>query len=209
MNLKIDILCIVALLALGASALPASGIPFLTDSNINATIHGATYAYDTFEPLNDTVININSNPPQSILAKDSTYSFELGPGDYVITANYYRNNTLLYSKEATLKIEAEGNYVYDLLLYPVPKNPVTETLEGKANNVNNISPIEKTSTDFPAKTDSSIIGYLSAFGYLPVVLMLFLLLGGGYELSRKHKKMEKKAPSVKALFLERGRSSET
>lgn len=176
MNLKIDILCIVALLALGVSALPASGIPFITDSNINATIHGATYANGTFEPLNDTVININSNPPQSIVAKDGTYSFELGPGDYVITANYYRNNTLLYSKEATLRIEAEGNYVYDLLLYPVPKNPDTET-----DNVSLVNAIN----DFLSKINSSVIG--------SVVLMLLLLLGGGYELSRKHKKMEKNA----------------
>jgi uncharacterized membrane protein len=202
MNLKIDILCIVALLALGASALPASGIPFLSDSNINATIHGATYAYDTFEPLNDTVININSNPPQSIVAKDSTYSFELGPGDYIITANYFRNNTLLYSKEATLKIEAEGNYVYDLLLYPVPKNPATEKLE-EVNNTSSISSAGKTSTELSGDTGSFITSYLSAFGYLPVVLMLFLLIGGGYGLSRKYKNVGKSALGKSSISREK------
>lgn len=178
MNLRFYILCIAALLALGV--FPTSGIPFLADSNITATIHGATYAWDTFEPLNDTVININSNPPQSIVAKNGTYSFELGPGDYVITAMYYRNNTLIYSKQTTLKIEAEGNYVFDLLLYPASENPVTETIEDKTNDANSVSPTEK------IRTDSSSISYL------PVAFMILLLLGGGYKLSRKHRTMKRK-----------------
>lgn len=110
MNLRFYILCTAAF-ALGVTALLTLGVPFLTDSNITATIHGATYAWDTLEPLNDTVININSNPPQSIVAKNGVYSFELGPGNYVTTASYYRNNTLVYSKQTTLKIEDEGNYV--------------------------------------------------------------------------------------------------
>lgn len=146
MKLRFYILCTAALLALAIS--PTSGVPFLADGNITATIHGATYAWDTLESLNDTVISINSNPPQSVLAKDGTYSFELGPGDYVITARYYRNSTIVYSKEATLKIEEEGNYVFDLLLYPVSENPVKETAEDKISNVNNVNPTEKTRNDF-------------------------------------------------------------
>ena len=179
MNLRFYIICTAILLALGVPALLTLGVPFLADSNITATVHGATYAWDTLEPLNDTVININSNPPQSIVAKNGTYSFELVPGDYTITARYYQNNTLTYSKEATLKIEGEGNYVFDLLLYPVSENPVTETIADKTNNLNSVNPTEQT------RTDSSTIRYL------PIALTLFLLLGGGYKLSRKHKKMEK------------------
>ena len=154
MNLRFYIICTAALLALGVPVLLTLGVPFLADSNITATIHGATYAWDTLEPLNDTVININSNPPQSIVAKNGTYSFELGPGDYIITANYYQNNTLIYSKETTLKIEGEGNYVFDLLLYPVSENQAIETIEDKTNNVNSVNPAEKT------RTDSSTISYL-------------------------------------------------
>lgn len=176
MNLRFYILCTAALLALGIS--PTSGVPFLADSNITATIHGATYAWDTLEPLNDTVISINSNPPQSVLAKNGTYSFELGPGDYVITARYYRNNTLIYLKETTLKIEEEGNYVFDLLLYPVSENPVTKTAEGEISSVNSINPTEKTRNDF------------FAVSYLPVALTVLFLLGGGYKLSRKQNRMK-------------------
>lgn len=173
MNLRSYILCTAALLALGVCALPASGVPFLADSNVTATIHGATYAWDTLEPLNDTVISINSNPPQSIVAKNGTYSFELGPGDYIITARYYLNGTLIYSKQTTLEIEDEGSYVFDLLLYPVSESQVTGTVEGKTDYDNDVSPTEE------ARTDSSTISYL------PAVLMFLFLLGGGYKLSRK------------------------
>ncbi|MCC4770989.1 MarR family transcriptional regulator [Methanosarcina sp. DH2] len=178
MNLRLYIICTAALLASGAPVLLASGIPFLADSNITATVHGGTYVWDTFEPINDTVIDINSTPPQSIVAKDGTYSFELVPGDYAITASYYKNNTLIYSKEATLKIEGEGDYVLDLLLYPVSENTVTEATAARINNPDSVNP---TGTG----NDSSTISYL------PVVLTLFLLLGGSYRFSRRHKKMEK------------------
>ena len=177
MNLRFYVICTAVLLALGVPVSLTLGVPFLADSNITATVHGATYAGDTLEPLNDTVIDINSNPPQSIVAKDGTYSFELAPGDYIITARCYRNNTLIYSKETTLKIEDNGNYVFDLLLYPVSKNQVTGIAD-KANNLDSADSIEKTGTDS------------STIRYLPVALTLFILLGGGYKLSRKHKKMQ-------------------
>ena len=80
MNLRLYIICIAVLLALGIPVSLTSGLPFLADSNITAIVHGATYTGDTLEPLNDTVININSNPPQSIVAKNGMYSFELVPG---------------------------------------------------------------------------------------------------------------------------------
>ncbi|PAV12743.1 hypothetical protein ASJ81_05500 [Methanosarcina spelaei] len=177
MNLRFYILCTAALLALGISS-PSSGVPFLADSNITATIHGATYAWDTLEPLNDTVISINSNPPQSVLAKDGMYSFELGPGDYVITARYYRNNTVIYLKETTLKIQEEGNYVFDLLLYPVSENSAMKTAEDEISSVNSINSTKKTRTD------------LFTVSYLPVAFMVLILLGGGYKLSRKQSKMK-------------------
>jgi uncharacterized membrane protein len=180
MNLRFYIICTAALLTLGASASLTSGVPFLEDSNITATVHGVTYLWDTLEPLNDTLIDINSNPPQSIVAKNGMYSFELVPGDYTITARYFQNNTLTYSKEATFTIEGEGNYVFDLLLYPVSEYPVTETISARINNnPNSVNPPEQT------RTDPLTISYLS------IALTLFLLFGGGYKLSSKYKKTNK------------------
>jgi len=179
MNLRFYVICTAAILALGVPIILNLGVPFLADSNITATVHGVTYAWDTLEPLNDTVITINSNPSQSIVAKNGTYSFELAPGDYVITASYYQNNTLLYSKKAALKIEDEGNYVFDLLLYPASENQVTEAIEDETNTLNSMNSIEK------ARNGSSTLRYL------PVALMLFLLVGGSYILFSRNRKIEK------------------
>lgn len=175
MNLRFYIICTAALLTLVASVSLTLGVPFLEDKNITATVHGATYVWNTLEPLNDTVIDINSIPPQSMVAKNGMYSFELVPGDYTITARYYQNNTLIYSKEATFKIEDEGNYVLDLLLYPVSEYPVTETILDEINH-NSVNPPEQTSAG------SSVISYL------PIALALLLLFGGGYILFSMRKK---------------------
>jgi uncharacterized membrane protein len=177
MNLRFYVISSAVLLGMGVLISLTSGLPFLADSNITATIHGATYAGDTLEPLTDTVININSNPPQSIVAKNGTYSFELVPGDYVITARSYRNNTLIYSKETTLKITDNGIYVLDLLLYPTSKNQ--EEIAARINNLDSMGSTEQTGANS------------SNIKYLPVAFMLFLLLGGGYKFTRTHKKTRK------------------
>ena len=90
MDLRFYIICTASLFTFGASASLTFGAPFLADSDTTATVHGVTYVWGTFEPLNDTLIDINSNPPQSIVAKNGMYSFELVPGDYIITARYYQ-----------------------------------------------------------------------------------------------------------------------
>lgn len=184
MNPRCYIVCIGILLASGLPGLasglpePASGLPFLEEENTTtATVHGATYAWDTLEPINDTVIEVNSNPPQSVVAKNGTYSFDLMPGDYTITARYYRNNTLIYSEETTIKIEGEGSYVLDLLLYPISRNGETETIAVRKNQ-NGINPPEQT------EASSSIISYL------PVAFVFFILFAGSYKLSKKHKIIE-------------------
>jgi uncharacterized membrane protein len=179
MNLRFYVICTAILVVLEVPVLSALGVPFLTNEKITATIHGATYSSDTLEFLNDTLINIDSNPPQSIVAKNGMYSFELAPGDYTITARCYRNNTLTYLKETTLKIEGEGNYVFDLLLYPITEYPAKGTIVDKMSDPISAESIRLSST------------HSSAISYLSVALTLFLLLFGGYKLSRRHKKMEK------------------
>ena len=176
MNLRFYIIYVAILISLGVS--PAVGIPFLADSNVTATVHGATYAWDTFEPLNDTVIEIDSNPPQSKLAKNGTYSFELAPGTYTISAEYYQNDRLVYSKETIIEIESEGSYVFDLLLFPVSENTAKEPV-AKTTNVN--------SGDSAGRT--TLNGFTN-LNYLPVILALFLLAGGSYKLFKKNKNLK-------------------
>lgn len=190
MNLRVYIICIGVLLVLGLSGL-ASGVPFMEDKNTTiATVHGVTYAWDTLEPVNDTVIDVNSNPPQSIVAKDGAYSFELTPGDYTIKASYYENNSLIYSKETTIEIEDEGTYVLDLLLYPVSDKRATETVAAKMNSNGAVAGGQ-------TKNIFSIISYLpvAIALFLPVaivVAIVLFLLGGVYEITKKYRKRNEK-----------------
>ena len=83
-----------------------------------ATIHGAVYEWYTFQPMENAVIEVNSTPPQSIVARHGLYSFNLAPGNYLITAKYYKNNTLMSFAEETITITDDGDYVLDILLFP-------------------------------------------------------------------------------------------
>ena len=63
-----------------------------------ATIHGTVYSFDLEKKL-DSIVTVNSNPPQTIVAKDATYSFELPLGEYIIKASYEQETA-----EETIKI---------------------------------------------------------------------------------------------------------
>lgn len=93
-----------------ASAANTSGV---------ATIHGAVYEWDSFEPLENVIVEVNSTPPQSMLAKYGLYSFDLVPGDYTISARYYNGNDLIAYTEEGITITDDGDYVMDLILLPV------------------------------------------------------------------------------------------
>ena len=199
MNLRFYIICIAAVLALVG--------PATANSNNTATIHGEVYGWDTFEPLENAVVDVNSTPSQSMVAKYGLYSFKLAPGDYSIKARYYQNSTLIYSAEETVRIKDEGDYVRDLLLLPVYSeelmdgsevngssanlnesaensssntvNPLAETAIDKVNNSNGLNLTEESGADS------------STVSYLLISLAIFILLAGGYQLSRKNKKIEK------------------
>ncbi|MGA9187451.1 MAG: hypothetical protein WB014_02540 [Methanosarcina sp.] len=205
MNLRFYIICVAAVLALV--------VPAVANSNNTATIHGEVYGWDTFEPLENAVVDVNSTPSQSMVAKYGLYSFKLAPGDYSITARYYQNSTLIYSAEEIVQIKGEGDYVRDLLLLPVYSeelmdgsevngsssnlnesaenssskkvNPLTETAIDEVNNSNNLNLTGENGADS------------STVSYMLIALTFFILITGGYQLSRKHKKIEKTPPKEK------------
>ncbi|MDR7666058.1 hypothetical protein RG963_09780 [Methanosarcina sp. Z-7115] len=204
-NLRFYIICVAAILALV--------VPAIANSNNTATIHGEVYGWDTFEPLENAVVDVNSTPSQSMVAKYGLYSFKLAPGDYSITARYYQNSTLIYSAEEIVQIKGEGDYVRDLLLLPVYSeelmdgsevngsssnlnesaensssnkvNPLTETAIDEVNNSNNLNLTGENGADS------------STVSYMLIALTFFILITGGYQLSRKHKKIEKTPPKEK------------
>jgi len=167
MNIKLHVICIIIVLALGE--------PGLADNNNNnntVLVHGTAYNWDTLEPLENVIIYINSTPPQSWVAKNGTYSFELLPGNYEITAKYYQNDILIYSVEETIPIIEGGddvNYVYDLMLLPVYSE--------KPNIGSNIKGLNE--------NNSSNRTYLQ-------IGLAFILLGTGYIFYSKYKNLRKK-----------------
>ena len=123
MNLRLYIVCTAVVLAL---VVPAAA------DNSTATIHGAVYKWDTFEPLDNTVIYVNSTPTQEMVAKNGQYTLELVPGNYTIIAKYYQKDTLTYAIEETLEIKDRENYVFDLLLPPVNSEGL---IDGSRGNI--------------------------------------------------------------------------
>jgi uncharacterized membrane protein len=171
-----------------------------------ATIHGAVYKMNNFEPLDNAVIEVNSTPIQSMVAKNGQYSIELMPGNYTITARYYEDNTLIYAAIETITIEAGGNYVYDLLLPHVnyenltesEKKSITDTSIDRINNSSGMSSISRSLESVPEKritayapVSSNLINNLqtqatkknslySSIGYLLIGFVFCFLLVGGF-----------------------------
>lgn len=83
-----------------------------------ATIQGTIYDWTTLESVPNTILNINSNPPQTYVSKDGTYSLELNIGKYIITATHYTNNQPDASINETITITDDGIFTMDLILFP-------------------------------------------------------------------------------------------
>ena len=93
-------------------------IMFFQGNAFAATIHGTIYEWESFKPLNNSVVEINSTPEQNFVATAANYSFNLTPGTYLITANYFEGKTIVYTAKEEVVISDKGEYVHDLLLFP-------------------------------------------------------------------------------------------
>ncbi|MCC4766478.1 hypothetical protein FXW07_07580 [Methanosarcina sp. DH1] len=203
MNLRLYIICIATVLALAG--------PALADSTAN--VHGTAYRWDTFEPLDNAVVEVNSTPSQSMVAKYGVYSFDLMPGDYNITADYYENSSVKYSTSEIITVKDQGKYLLDLLLFPVYSeelmgdsklNGYSEdqnwTAKSSSNTTNSLTDTSTSPTTSKSNSssmdlaDQNITGNINANYLLIAALLLFILLSAGYQVSRKDKKPEKNQP---------------
>ena len=91
---------------------------FLVPLVSGATLHGEIYDLD-FDIVNNVIVEIDSEPRQSVIASEGSYSFELNPGDYILLAKYYVGQELIASVEEEVEIIEDGDYVLDLILFPV------------------------------------------------------------------------------------------
>lgn len=150
-----------------------------------ATIHGTVYEWNSFKPLNNTIIEVNSTPIQYYVATDANYSFNLTPGTYLITANYFEGKTLVYSARENVVISSEGEYVNDILLFP----PYEEELLSRNGSD---TPDMNFDTAQPVSQPKPENVYLMP-AFLAFVVIILL---GFYLLSQFLKRRDKKPPVI-------------
>ena len=78
-----------------------------------ATLKGIIYD-ENLDTAKDVLVEVNTIPQQKYLAKTGTYSFELPPGKYVLTA---KNNQYTITEDVEI-LSDTGEYILDLFLLP-------------------------------------------------------------------------------------------
>lgn len=77
-----------------------------------ATLSGIIYDL-SFEEVDNTIVEINTQPKQVTVAKQGRYSFEIPEGTYILKA---KKESLIASENITVTVD--GNYTLDLILFP-------------------------------------------------------------------------------------------
>lgn len=80
-----------------------------------ATLHGTVYDF-SLDVIEDAMVEIDTMPKQTMVAKDGTYSFEVLPGEYTIRAETKKNGEIFSNVEERVSIVKEGSFVLDLIL---------------------------------------------------------------------------------------------
>ena len=88
-----------------------------SDISLAATIHGDVYSFDLSEQKN-AIVTIDTEPKQTQVAKNGTYSFNVPAGAYSIEAKYREYGEVKSSVIENISISQEGDYVLDLILFP-------------------------------------------------------------------------------------------
>jgi uncharacterized membrane protein len=150
-----------------------------------ATIHGTVYEWYSFKPLENSIVKINSTPEQYLVATDAGYSFNLTSGTYLITANYFEENTLVYTTEEEVIVSEEGEYIHDLLLFPTYQ----EDLLDQGNDLETVDlDFEEAEPQSQASSQNMVLIF--------ALLALCILLLAGYFV----KKVKKDPPEQAAGF---------
>lgn len=135
-----------------------------------ATVHGVAYEWSSFEPLDNAIIEVNSTPAQSMVAKYGVYSFELPNGSYLITAKYYEDGTFSHYGEDTITVSDDGNYVVDLLLLPSygGSSDIDSSIVGADSNNADLRPVSE-------EDSGNLLVGASIAGILVLALLLYQL----------------------------------
>ena len=83
-----------------------------------ADIHGSIYDL-SLNKMGNVVVEINTAPKQFYVSKDGAYSFTVPIGFYAVKAEHYEGRLLVSSTSENLTVKDEGDYILDLVLFPV------------------------------------------------------------------------------------------
>ena len=83
----------------------------------SASIYGTIYDLE-LNMIDNVVVEIDTTPVQRMVAVDGIYSFTVNPGTYTLSASHTVNEITNYYADETLEVAEEGDFIYDLFLFP-------------------------------------------------------------------------------------------
>jgi uncharacterized membrane protein len=100
----------------------------MADIVLGATIHGNIYDF-SLNRIGNVVVEINTAPKQFYVSKNGTYSFTVPVGFYEVKAQHYDRGLLVSSTAENITVRDSGDYILDLVLFPIINEE--ELLEGE------------------------------------------------------------------------------
>ena len=93
-----------------------------------ATLHGTVYDV-SLNRMKDVVVEINTEPNQKYISKNGTYIFSVPAGEYTVEAKYYVSSLLESKAVEGVSVKKEGDFVLDLILFPVVDSELIEEID--------------------------------------------------------------------------------
>jgi len=141
------------------------GVFFLAVLILSTTASAATLSGEVFDFSLDRVdrvkIDINSTPSQRQITEDGSYRFELPPGTYELKAEQLVEGVIIASTEETVLIPNEGDFILDLLLFPVIEEFEVDPIEVDED----ILPEEFQASNYILFVFLLIIAFIISIGY--------------------------------------------
>lgn len=90
----------------------------VADLALAADIHGSIYDL-SLNKIGNVVVEIDTAPKQFYVSKDGAYSFTVPIGFYAVKAEHYEGRLLVSSTSENITVKDGGDYVLDLVLFPI------------------------------------------------------------------------------------------
>lgn len=87
-------------------------------SVLAANIHGDIYDF-SLNKIGNVVVEIDTAPKQFYVSKNGTYSFTVPIGSYEVKAQQYDRSLLVSSTSENITVKSDGDYILDLVLFPI------------------------------------------------------------------------------------------